>query len=59
MKLKDRHFDTVGMIEAESQALLNSLTENTTSRTHFVNWSNLWELSIRAEEDYLKGDGGQ
>jgi hypothetical protein len=28
MKLKDRHFDTVQVIEAESQAVPNTLTEN-------------------------------
>jgi hypothetical protein len=28
VKVKDRHFNTTGVIEAESQALLNTLTEN-------------------------------
>jgi hypothetical protein len=28
IKLKDRHFDTVEVIEAESQAVLNTLTEH-------------------------------
>jgi hypothetical protein len=28
IKLKDRHFDTIEMVEAESQAMLNSLTEH-------------------------------
>jgi hypothetical protein len=28
LKLKGRHFDTNEMIEAESQAVLNTLTEN-------------------------------
>jgi hypothetical protein len=28
IKLKGRHFDTVEVIEAESQAVLNALTEN-------------------------------
>jgi hypothetical protein len=28
MKLKGRHFDTVEMIEAESQAVMNTLTEH-------------------------------
>jgi hypothetical protein len=27
IKLKDRHFDTIEMIEAESQAVMNALTE--------------------------------
>jgi hypothetical protein len=28
IKLKDRHFDTVEVIESESQAVLNTLTEH-------------------------------
>jgi hypothetical protein len=28
IKLKGRHFDTIEMIEAESQAVLNTLTEH-------------------------------
>jgi hypothetical protein len=28
MKLKDRHFDTTEVIEAESQAVVNTLTEH-------------------------------
>jgi hypothetical protein len=28
IKLNDRHFDTTEVIEAESQAMLNTLTEN-------------------------------
>jgi hypothetical protein len=28
IKLKDRHFDTIEVIEAESQAMLNTLTEH-------------------------------
>jgi hypothetical protein len=28
LKLKSRHFDTIGLIEAESQAVLNTFTEH-------------------------------
>jgi hypothetical protein len=28
IKMKDRHFDTIEEVEAESQAVLNSLTEH-------------------------------
>jgi hypothetical protein len=34
IKQKGRHFETTEVIEAESQAVLNSLTQNTTSRMH-------------------------
>jgi hypothetical protein len=34
IKLKGRHFDTTEVIEAESQAVLNTPTKHTTSRVH-------------------------
>jgi hypothetical protein len=36
-KLKDRHFDTIEVIRAESQAVLNTLKYHTISRMHLKN----------------------
>jgi hypothetical protein len=46
------------VIEAESQAVLNSLTEHD-FQDAFKNWQKLWERCIRPEENYFEGDGGQ
>jgi hypothetical protein len=35
LKLKGHHFDITEVIEAEWQAVLNTLTEHTASRMHF------------------------
>jgi hypothetical protein len=58
IKLKGRHFDTTEMIEAESQAVLNTLTEHD-FQDAFEKWQWRWERCIRAEGDYFEGDGGQ
>jgi hypothetical protein len=42
------------VIEAESQAVLNSLTEH-----DFQDAKKVSELCIHAEGDYFKGDGGR
>jgi hypothetical protein len=55
INLIGRHFDTIEVIEAESEAMLNILTEH-----HFqdalIIWQKRWERCIRAEWDYLEGD---
>jgi hypothetical protein len=56
-RLKYRHFDPIEVIEAESQALLNTLTEH-----HFqdaLKCQKRWERCISEEGDYFEGDGGQ
>jgi hypothetical protein len=58
MKLKGRHFDTCEVTEAESQMVLNSLTEHVLQNA-FKKWQKYREWCIRAEGDYFKGDGGQ
>jgi hypothetical protein len=58
MKLKGRHFGTVEVIEAESQAVLKTLTEHDFQDT-FKKYQKRWERCIRAEGDYLESDGGQ
>jgi hypothetical protein len=58
MKLKGRRFDTTEVMEAESQAVLNTLTEYD-FQDAFKKWQKLWEWCICVEGDYIKGDGGQ
>jgi hypothetical protein len=57
MKLRGCHFDTVEMIEAELQAVLNTLTEHD-FQDAFERWQKCWKC-IRAEGEYFEGDGGQ
>jgi hypothetical protein len=52
VKLKGRHFDKIELIEAESQAVLNTLTEHD-FQDAFGRWPKCWERCIRAEEDYF------
>jgi hypothetical protein len=58
IKLKGRHFDTIEVIEAESQAVLNTLTEHD-FQDEFTKWQKHRERCVRAEGDYFEGDGGQ
>jgi hypothetical protein len=53
IKLKGHRFDTIEMIEAETQAVLTP-SQNTISRM-----AEALELCIRAEGDIFEGDGGQ
>jgi hypothetical protein len=46
IKLKGRHFDTIEVIKAESQAVLNTLTYQ------------CWEQCIHVDGDYIEGDVG-
>jgi hypothetical protein len=45
IKLKDHHFDTIEVIEAESQAVLNTLIEHD-FQDAFRKWQNHWEQCI-------------
>jgi hypothetical protein len=58
IKLKGRRLDTIEVIEAESQAVLNTLTEHKFQNA-FKKWQMRWEWCIRAEGAYFEGDGGQ
>jgi hypothetical protein len=58
IKLKDRHFDTIEVIVAESQAVLNTLTKQD-SQNAFRIWQKRRERCIRAERDCFEDDGGQ
>jgi hypothetical protein len=57
-RLKGRHFDTTEVMEAESQVVLNTLTEHF-FQDAFKKWQKRWERCIRAEGDNFEGDGGQ
>jgi hypothetical protein len=44
------------VLEAESQAVVNTLTEHDFQDT-FKKWQKLWKRCIRLEGDYFEGDG--
>jgi hypothetical protein len=55
VKLKGRHFDTIDAIEAESQAMLNTLTEHD-FQDAFKKWQKRWEWCICVEGYFFEGD---
>jgi len=57
MKLKGRRFQTVEEIQAESQAILNTLRENDFQEC-FKNWQHRWDCCQASEGDYFEGDAG-
>jgi hypothetical protein len=57
IKPKGRHVDTTKVIEAESQAMLNTRTEQDVQDT--IENDRRWERNIRAKRDCFEGDGGQ
>ena len=57
MKLKGRKIQTLEEIQAESQAVLNTLRENDFQES-FKNWQRLWDRRKVSEGDYFEGDAG-
>jgi phosphoribosylformylglycinamidine (FGAM) synthase-like enzyme len=53
-----RHFEAIEVIVAESQEMLNTLTEHDFQEA-FKKWQKRWERRIRVEGDYFEGDDGQ
>jgi hypothetical protein len=53
IKLKGRHFIAVEVIEAESQVMMDTVTEHD-FQSAFKQWQERWERCIHTE-----GDGGQ
>jgi hypothetical protein len=53
IKLKGHHFDTIKVIKAELQGVLNTLTEHH-FQDAFENWQKCWEWCICAEGDYFE-----
>jgi hypothetical protein len=57
IQLKGRHFDTTEVIEAESQAVLNTHTEHD-FQDAFKKYQKCWERCISAEGDYFEDNCG-
>jgi transposase len=57
IKLKGRRFQTVEEIQADSQAILNTLGENDFQEC-FKNWQCCWEHCQASEGNYYEGDAG-
>ena len=55
MKPKGRRFQTLEEIQAESQAVMNTLRENDFQEC-FKNWQRRWDRCQSSEEDYVEGD---
>jgi hypothetical protein len=60
LKIREKglRLDTIEVIQAESQAVLNTLTEHN-FHDAFKKWQKLWEPCVRAEGHYFEDDGGQ
>jgi hypothetical protein len=58
INLKNLHFETIEVIEAESQAVLNTLTGHDFQNA-FKKLQKLWERCICAEGDCFEGSCGQ
>jgi hypothetical protein len=58
LKLKGHNFDTVEVIEAESQTVLNTLTEPDFQNAS-KKWQARWEHCIHMEGEYFEYDGDQ
>jgi hypothetical protein len=56
-ELKGRLFDTIEVSEAESQEVLNTLTEHD-FQDAFKKCQKHWQQCIRPEGDYFEGDDG-
>jgi len=57
MKLKGQRFQTVEEIQAESQAVLNTLRKND-FQAYFKNWQRRWDHCQVQEGDYFEGHAG-
>ena len=57
MKLNGRIFQTLEEIQAESQAVLNTLRESDFQEC-FKNWKRRWDPCQASEGDYFEGDAG-
>jgi hypothetical protein len=58
IKLKGRHFDTTKVIEAGSQAVLNTFTEYD-FQNEFKKWLRHWDWCICKEGNYYESKYGQ
>jgi hypothetical protein len=58
LKMKGRRFDTIEEIQAESQRVLDTLTENNFQEA-FQKWRRRCDRCAHAGGNYFEGDGGQ
>lgn len=58
LKLKGRRFDTITEIQAETQKVLNTLTEKDFQEA-FQKWRRRWDRCLHAGGNYFEGDGGR
>jgi len=57
MKLKGRSFHRLEEIQADSQAVMNTLRVNDFQEC-FENWQRRWDSCQASEGDYFEGDAG-
>jgi len=58
LKLKERWFDTIEEIQAESQRVLDTLIEKDFQEA-FQKWRRRWDWCLYAQGNYFEGDGGR
>jgi hypothetical protein len=56
LKLKGRRFDTIRVIQAISQRVLDTLTEKDFQEA-FQKWRRRWDECLHAGRNYFEGDG--
>jgi hypothetical protein len=56
LKHKGRRFDTIEEIQAESQRVLDTLTEKDFQEV-FQKWRRLWDRCLHAGGNYFEADG--
>jgi hypothetical protein len=58
LKLKGRRFDTTEEIQAESQRVLDTVTEKDFQEA-FQKWRRMYSLCLHEKGNYFEGDGGR
>jgi hypothetical protein len=58
LKLKGHRFDTIVELQAESQRVLDTLTEKDFQEA-FQKWRRRWDRCLHAVGNYFEGDGGR
>jgi hypothetical protein len=58
LRLKGRRFDTSEEIHAESQRVLDTVTEKDFQKA-FQKWTRWWDLCLHAGGNYFECDGGR
>jgi len=58
LRLKGSRFDTIEETQAETQKVLDTLTEKDFQEP-FKKWRRRWDRCLQAGGNYFEGDGGQ